>query len=90
VKDFPIVDEAYDKYYLDPRVHLLLTTEHPKNAKSVAWVTTYGKSPVFYLQLGHGETAYDNPNYRKLVVNGIRWAAAERRKMARAEAPAAK
>lgn len=84
IKDFQIVDEAYDKYYLDPRVHVILSTVHPKNAKSVAWTTTYGKSPVFYLQLGHGPTAYNSPSFRQLVQNGIRWAAKERKAMAAA------
>jgi type 1 glutamine amidotransferase len=90
IKDFQIVDEAYDKYYLDPRVHVILSTVHPKNAKSVAWVTTYGKSPVFYLQLGHGPTAYNNPNFRRLVQNGIRWAAKEHKAMAAGATPEVK
>ena len=81
LKDFEIVDESYDKYYMDPRVHVLLTTEHPKNAKAIAWITSYGKSPVYFLQLGHDDKAYEHPSFRQLIVRGIRWAASEAKKM---------
>ena len=30
---------------------------------------------VFFMQSGHCRTAYENPNYRKIVVRAIRWAA---------------
>jgi type 1 glutamine amidotransferase len=36
---------------------------------------TYRNSRVCYLQSGHDETAYQNPNYRTLVVRAIRWTA---------------
>ena len=48
---------------------------HPPTSPLLGWVKTAGRSPVAYLQPGHGPTAYANPNYRKLVANAIRWAA---------------
>lgn len=78
IEDFGIHDETYHGYYTAPDVHVLLRTNHPKNDPELAWVTRYGKSPVFYLMLGHDGAAYKNPNYAKLVEQGIRWAAAER------------
>ena len=54
---------------------MLLKTDHPKNNPELAWVTQYGKSPVFYLMLGHDSKAWANPNYKQLVLNGILWAA---------------
>jgi hypothetical protein len=48
---------------------------HPPTSPVLGWVKTAGRSPVAYLQPGHGPTAYANPNYRKLVANAIRWAA---------------
>lgn len=56
-------------------VRVLLTTDHPKNNRELAWVKTYKKSPVFFLMLGHDAAAYRDANYRKLVHQGIRWAA---------------
>jgi uncharacterized protein len=74
VTDFKIHDETYQGYYTAPGVKVLLKTDHPKNNPELAWVTQYGKSRVFYLMLGHDKQAYANPNYPKLVAQGIRWA----------------
>lgn len=75
IEDFHIHDEVYSNYYTEPDVKLLLTTDHPKNDHSLAWVKVYGKSRVFYLQLGHDATAWHHPNYPRILANGIRWAA---------------
>ncbi len=75
IDDFKIHDEAYRKFYLAPDSHVLLTVDHPKCDRGVAWVHQYGKSRVFYLMFGHGPSAWQNPNYSRLLVNGIRWAA---------------
>jgi uncharacterized protein len=75
VKDFHITDEVYNHYFIDPRVKALLKTDHPKSEQRLAWVTNYGKSRVFYLMLGHDHKAYENPNYRKVLHQGIHWAA---------------
>lgn len=75
VKDFEIHDETYGKFYTEPGIHVLLKTDHPRNNPVVAWTTKYGASPVFYLMLGHDAGAYNNPSYRKLVEQGIHWAA---------------
>jgi len=75
VADFEIHDETYGAFYTAPNIHVLLKTDHPKNNPEMAWTTSYGKSKVFYLMLGHDGKAYANPSYSKLVHQGIRWAA---------------
>jgi type 1 glutamine amidotransferase len=75
VKDFTIHDEIYWGFRVQPDVTTLITTTHPKSGKPLAWCRTQGKSRVVYLQLGHDHSAYDNPNYRQLLANTIRWAA---------------
>jgi len=77
LSDFTIHDETYNNYYTDPNAHVLLTTDHPKNDPELAWVKTYGNSRVFYFMLGHDNQAWSNPNYPKIVLAGIRWAAGE-------------
>jgi type 1 glutamine amidotransferase len=77
IDDFQITDEVYGRYWIGPHVHVLLKTDHPKSQPQLAWVTHYGSSPVFYLMLGHDHNAYQNLNYRKLIHQGIQWAAAE-------------
>ena len=74
VGDFQIHDETYSGYYVAPGVKVLLTTDHPKNNPQLAWTTSYGKSRVCYLMLGHDGKAYQNPNYSRLVCQAIRWA----------------
>jgi type 1 glutamine amidotransferase len=74
IQDFKIHDETYIGYYVAPHAKVLLTTDHPKNNPQLAWVTSDGKSKVFYLMLGHDKQAYANPSYVKLVHQGICWA----------------
>ena len=75
LEDFQIHDETYGDYYTDPKVRVLLKTDHPKNDPEVAWVKQYGKSRVFYFVLGHDGKAWRNPSYLKVLTRGIRWAA---------------
>ncbi len=74
MKDFTIHDEIYWGFRVGSDVTPLITTTHPKSGKPLGWYRTEGKSRVVYLQLGHDHTAYDNPNYRQLVAQSIRWA----------------
>jgi type 1 glutamine amidotransferase len=73
--DFAIHDEVYNHCYVAPDVHVLLTTNHPKNNPQIAWAHEYGKSRVFYFQLGHDSQAWKNPAYPEILARGIRWAA---------------
>ena len=73
LQDFAVKDETYGNCYVLASVHLLLKTDHPKCMPEVAWVHTYGKSRVFYLMLGHGPSAWENPAYPQLLQRGIQW-----------------
>jgi hypothetical protein len=73
MRDFDIEDETYAGFDVEPGVKELLRVDHPKSAPVIGWSKTYGKARVVYLQLGHGPTAYENENYRTLVLNSIRW-----------------
>ncbi len=75
LRDFQIHDEIYWGFTVRPDVTPLITTTHPKSGKPLAWARREGKSRVMYLQLGHDHSAYENPNYRQLVAQGIRWTA---------------
>ncbi|UCD28218.1 MAG: DUF1080 domain-containing protein [Planctomycetota bacterium] len=75
IKDFDTIDETYLDYEILPGVKPLLTTDNPKSNKVIGWTHKYGNSPVVYIQLGHGPQTYQNPSYRRVVVQAIRWAA---------------
>jgi len=47
---------------------------HPAGSNVVGWVKRAGNSPVVYVQFGDGPTAYQDPNYRQVLANAIRWA----------------
>jgi type 1 glutamine amidotransferase/sugar phosphate isomerase/epimerase len=75
MKDFTIRDETYKGRWWAKDNHVLLTTDHPDNDKPVAWTRQYGRSRVFNLQFGHDQQAYACPEYRDLLVRGVRWTA---------------
>lgn len=75
INDFTVHDEIYWGFRVGKDVTPLLSTTHPKSGKPLAWTRTQGKSRVFFMQLGHGKTAFENENYRKLLAQGIRWTA---------------
>ncbi len=41
----------------------------------VIWFNPRSKGRVVYSALGHTPEAYDDPNYRRILVNAVRWAA---------------
>ena len=75
VSDFTIKDEIYWGFRVGADVTPLITTTHPKSGKPLGWTRQEEKSRVVYLQLGHGPSAYENANYRRLLAQAIRWAA---------------
>jgi type 1 glutamine amidotransferase len=75
VHDFAIHDETYGHFEVGPGVHALLTTDEPTSGRVIGWAKTYEAARVVYLQLGHDHAGYENPNYRRLVAQAIRWAA---------------
>jgi type 1 glutamine amidotransferase len=75
MSDFQIHDETYNYCGFEKDNHVLLTTDHPENNKSIAWVRRYGKARVCGIQLGHDSAAYANPNFRQLIIRSIRWTA---------------
>ena len=75
MEDFKLQDEFYNACLVSPDVKVLLTTDHPKNQKQVAWCREQGKSRVVYIMSGHDRKVYGHPSFRQLLANAIRWAA---------------
>jgi uncharacterized protein len=71
--DFEIHDETYILFDVHADVTVLLTTDAPTSQPTLAWAKTYDAARVVYLQLGHDHLAYENPQYRRLLANAIRW-----------------
>jgi type 1 glutamine amidotransferase len=79
LQDFDITDETYNHYWVDPEVHVLLTTNNPTSEHIIAWSHQYEKSRIVYIELGHGPAAYENPSYITLVRGAILWVAGKQR-----------
>lgn len=75
MEPFTILDEAYKGFEVLDGVEPLLATDHPDSGPVIGWTHRFGQSPVVYIALGHDSKAYNNPNYRRLVAQSIRWAA---------------
>ncbi|MDZ7604545.1 MAG: ThuA domain-containing protein [Cyclobacteriaceae bacterium] len=73
VTDFVIHDEVYGGYVVNAEVTPLLKTDHPESTAVVGWCNNYQKSRIVYLQGGHDHAAYENENYRRLLLNAIQW-----------------
>jgi type 1 glutamine amidotransferase len=50
---------------------------HPPGSSVIAWTKWALRSPLVYLQPGHGPSVYGNRHYRRLLCNAIRWAIAK-------------
>ena len=50
---------------------------HPPTPNLVVWAKNYRNSPIVYVQAGDVPTSYNNPNYRRLLANAIKWVASD-------------
>jgi hypothetical protein len=75
IKSFTILDEIYGRMSLRDGIQPLLVTYHPASTPVVAWAKTYGNSRIVTVQPGHGPPGFQNPEFRKLLSNAIRWTA---------------
>jgi type 1 glutamine amidotransferase len=75
MKPFRIFDETYKDVWISPKVKPLLKSDHATSDGTIGWISSYEKSRVVYIQLGHDRNANLNPNYQKLVRNAIQWTA---------------
>jgi hypothetical protein len=84
---WPVADDLYQFKDFDPaKVRLLLRMDpvsldmanpganREDRVLPVAWAKSHGKGRVFYTALGDWEPTWKNPNYRKHLIEGIRWA----------------
>jgi type 1 glutamine amidotransferase len=68
-------DETYLMDDTTEGSRVLLTTDHPKSMRTIAWTRQLKNARVFCLESGHGHETYVDPNYRTVLSRGILWAA---------------
>jgi type 1 glutamine amidotransferase len=84
IQPFEMEDEAYDGLEMEPGVVPLVRSSFPRRTPVVGWAWMHGQQRVGYLQPGHGSifmpldqgpTAFDHPEYLKLLRRYLLWAA---------------
>ena len=73
--DFEIEDETYNRQTFCDKIHVLVSTDHPRSDKQIAWVQNYHKARIFGYQSGHGAKTWTDKNFQRLMAQGIRWVA---------------
>ncbi len=73
LKDFELHDEVYGNLEVLPGVYPLLSTNHSKSNHLIGWTLTKDNSKIVFIQPGHDKNSYNNPNYRKLLIQSIRY-----------------
>ena len=72
---FEVEDEPYNAQTFCDGIQVLVTGDHPRSDKQIAWVHSYAKARVFGYQSGHDAKAWTNDGFRKLLNRGILWVA---------------
>lgn len=75
LKEPRFFDEVYGNVRISENVFPLLKTRHPKSMEIVAWENKYSNSKIIYLQPGHDYRTYQNEEYRKLLLQAIKFLA---------------
>jgi trehalose utilization protein len=70
-----MIDETYVTADALDDSHVLLTTNHSRCMKTIAWTRQHGRARVFCYQSGHDDQTFTDPNYRQVLEGGIQWAA---------------
>ncbi|MEN8116206.1 MAG: ThuA domain-containing protein [Bacteroidota bacterium] len=74
-RELRFFDEVYDNIRISDDIIPLLRTKHPKSMDYIAWENSYNSSKIVYLQPGHDYRTYESEDYRKLVLQAIKYLA---------------
>jgi type 1 glutamine amidotransferase len=70
-----MTDETYTMPEPASDCEVLLTTDHPKSMKTIAWTRQHRHARVFCFQSGHDNLAWECAGFRQTLARGIFWAA---------------
>ncbi|UOK56628.1 ThuA domain-containing protein [Bacillus sp. CMF21] len=74
MKDFTVKSELY-YMHVDPVIDVLAYTNTEQVKMPVAWTKQYGEGRVFYCALGHSIDLVERPEMKKMMSQGMAWAA---------------
>lgn len=75
---FELTDEPYIVNERDPADNVLINTcesvQGRPGTEPEVWTKVYEKGRIFAMTFGHDSQAQDDPNYQKLLADGLLWA----------------
>ena len=74
ISEFETWDETYVHSNINPDMTILQERVDGATREPYTWVRNQGKGRVFYTAYGHNDSTWRNPNFLKLVENGVLWA----------------
>ena len=75
MESWDLLDESYGMTDPQESDDILITTNHPKSMRAIAWTLTYQGSRIFCYQSGHDAAAWADSGFKTIVHRGIRWCA---------------
>ena len=76
LQDWDMSDETYTMADARAGSQILLSVDHPKSMKHIAWTRQYRQSRVFCFESGHDNVTWQDHNFREVLARGMRWCAA--------------
>ena len=74
ITPFYTKDETYTHTLLSKNITVLTERKDGNIKEPYTWIQNVGKGKVFYTAYGHDDITFNNPQFLKLVENGILWA----------------
>lgn len=75
VAAWEMIDETYTMADARADSEVLLTTDHPRSMRTLAWTRTHKNARVFCYQCGHDNQTWENRGFREILRRGIHWCA---------------
>ncbi|MCJ8331411.1 MAG: ThuA domain-containing protein [Lentisphaeria bacterium] len=75
IDDFDMYDETYQMPDTDADSEILLSLDHEKSMKHIAWTRDFRNSRIFNFQSGHDNSTWLNANFQTVLERGIKWTA---------------
>ncbi len=75
VPAWTMIDETYTMADAGLGSEILLTYDHPRSMRTIAWTRRYRRSRVFCYEAGHDNACWSDEHFREILRRGILWAA---------------
>uniref|UniRef100_UPI004047FE01 PVC-type heme-binding CxxCH protein n=2 Tax=Algoriphagus sp. TaxID=1872435 RepID=UPI004047FE01 len=78
ISEFETWDETYVHSQINPDIQVLMERQEGDKKEPYTWIRNEGEGRVFYTAYGHNEETWKQPEFHKLLANGILWAVGEK------------